>query len=306
MSVHRERFFRIAKWLWLLVISAIAAGLIRRHWSDISQELSLLTLWQLVASIGFLIAGKVLLGISACYAVRLQGSQLGFKPVMAMVSLSQLGKYIPGGIWHFLGRAAMYASHGMSSRVIARSLILENVWQWSGALFVGVLFVMHAWYPDLHIPVSRSFGIAIFVIIAVAVWQPFHGWVAGRLAADAATVISPWTTLALQTGSWLCFGVSLWALLPASLPVADAIGLAIGAFAISTLAGFLVPFAPAGLGVRELVIVAVLSRQFSIDQAAICAGLSRFVWLAVELLLAAVLYRFHTLPHGSHQVEPHA
>jgi len=305
-SVYRERFFRIAKWLWLLAVSIVAAGLVRRYWADISQQLRLLTLWQLVASIGCLIAGKALLGISAHHAVRLQENPLGFKSVMAMVSLSQLGKYIPGGIWHFLGRAAMYASHGMSSRGIARSLILENVWQWSGALFVGVLFLMYAWYPDLHVPVGRPFGMTVLVIVAVAVWWPFYGWMRGRLAADAITAPSPWTILALQAGAWLCFGVSLWALLPASPPVVDAIGLAIGAFAISTLAGFLVPLAPAGLGVRELVLVAALSRQFSIDQAAVCAGLSRFAWLAVELALAAGLYRFYS-PHRVpvSQVTPH-
>jgi hypothetical protein len=290
MSQPRGRFLRAAKWLWLLAVGIAVAVLAGRYWEQISLQIGSLAWWQLLISAAAVVLGKILLGVSARRATQTQGWRPPFQTLLAIVSLSQLGKYLPGGIWHFVGRGALYAAHGQKANVIAKALILENVWQWTSALLVGAL-LMYSCCGHPVLPPDRGWGLPIIAVVLVFAWLLLFRWSLKRCApAAGATGPGKWSILGIQTAAWICFGISLWALFPAPL-AADALVPATGAFALATLAGFLVPLAPAGLGVREVVLVALLSQQLDAGQAAICATMNRLVWLAVEGALAAALYR---------------
>jgi uncharacterized membrane protein YbhN (UPF0104 family) len=59
---------------------------------------------------------------------------------------------------------------------------------------------------------------------------------------------------------------------------------------LSTAAGFLVIFMPAGIGVRELVIIQLLTPRIGPVQAVVASLLVRTVWTLAELVLAGVLW----------------
>jgi uncharacterized membrane protein YbhN (UPF0104 family) len=59
--------------------------------------------------------------------------------------------------------------------------------------------------------------------------------------------------------------------------------------ALAPVAGFVVPVLPGGLGVREGVLMVALGPMFGQDLAVVAALALRLVWVAAELLAAAVL-----------------
>ena len=65
-----------------------------------------------------------------------------------------------------------------------------------------------------------------------------------------------------------------------------------GAVAIATVVGFLAVFAPGGMGVREGMLLEVLSVQPDIGekQAVFAALLLRLVWIVAEIAMATALY----------------
>jgi uncharacterized membrane protein YbhN (UPF0104 family) len=207
-----------------------------------------------------------------------------------MVSISQLGKYVPGGIWHFVGRAALYAEQGLRPAAIINVLVHENTWQWASAILIGTCLLLPHFVQQLGWPLSGG-GLFLCLLPALLlVW-----WATFQLArrwfpvAEAGIAAKQWRTLCVQLGAWLCFGFSFWMLLP-GLGGTATFAFTTGLFAGAAFAGFLVPLAPAGLGVREFVLTAGLSQYMPMYEAVTCAAVSRLIWIAVEVGLSGALY----------------
>ena len=62
----------------------------------------------------------------------------------------------------------------------------------------------------------------------------------------------------------------------------------LGSYCIAYVVGFFVPFAPAGLGVREATIVFAIAPFVGNEIAILLAGINRVLYFAVELLLAGI------------------
>ena len=71
-------------------------------------------------------------------------------------------------------------------------------------------------------------------------------------------------------------------------PAGKALPLAIGAFAFAWCAGFLVVLAPAGAGVREVIMVAILGPVVGTAPATAIALVSRAVTAVADLVVAGV------------------
>ena len=80
---------------------------------------------------------------------------------------------------------------------------------------------------------------------------------------------------------------------PAGADAVAALGLApvvIASVALATVAGFVVAVLPGGLGVREGVLMSALAPALGSDHAVVAALSLRLVWVAAELVAAAVFF----------------
>ncbi|MEW8584710.1 MAG: hypothetical protein AB2531_03020, partial [Candidatus Thiodiazotropha sp.] len=87
---------------------------------------------------------------------------------------------------------------------------------------------------------------------------------------------------------WLVLGFAFWITLT---PFATAeIGLVyiIGLYAFSYAVGFAVPFAPAGIGIRESVLVLGLAPYLDVNSAIVLAALNRIFYIFIEIILSAL------------------
>ena len=109
----------------------------------------------------------------------------------------------------------------------------------------------------------------------------------------------PWFTLPLLIEGlawaalgWVLLGMSQVAVL-AGIGVAPSwsIGAAsVASVALATVAGFAVPIAPGGFGVREWVLWTALTSSLDRDWAVVAALVLRLVWVVGEVMVAAILY----------------
>lgn len=183
---------------------------------------------------------------------------------------AQLGKYIPGSVWQYAGRAAVAGAHGIPIRPMGASLAVEFT---GSAVAAGSMsgFLLGWW------------GAALVAALAAALLAA-RPLVRSRRPGLFATVHA--TLLYLPV--WLLLGTSFW-LCARGLLGAPARDLAVytGAFAIAWLAGVLAFYAPGGLGVREAVLVALLSSRLGTADALVVAAASRLILILVDVLLAA-------------------
>ncbi len=269
----------------LVVVVWIAA----KSQHDILDLLGRISPWLLLASIALTALAKGLLAENARIAASRNGIPLDFPTAARLYNLSQLGKYIPGSIWQFIGRAAAYRERGAGYGAIRDALLVESLWIVAGAAVVGVVLtgpgmigiVTEALTPALAWWLGGGVLVVSMAMVALLVWRRALALRYLRLAFPSGRV------LAVQAGIWGLLGVAFWLLARAcELDVSP--WFATGLFAAGYALGFLVPFAPAGLGVRDAILTLGLLPYVPAGEALVVTILARLAYLLVDVGLVLV------------------
>jgi glycosyltransferase 2 family protein len=184
---------------------------------------------------------------------------------------AQLGKYLPGSVWQYAGRAAAARAHGIPLRPVGLSLPVEFVASAAASGVVAALLL--GWW-----------GLALITVVALLLLAT------DRVVRPRRRVLrSIIRATLLYLPAWLLLGVGFWLCARGLVGVpAHDIAFYTGAFAVAFLAGLLAIYAPGGLGVREAVLVALLSGRVSASDALIVAAASRLILVLVDVSLAGI------------------
>ncbi|MFD0631332.1 lysylphosphatidylglycerol synthase domain-containing protein [Catenulispora yoronensis] len=99
-------------------------------------------------------------------------------------------------------------------------------------------------------------------------------------------------TAARGFAGWVAAGLHIWVLAVAlGAPAWHTLLLAIGGYAFAWSVGFIIVFAPAGAGVRELILVAALQPVLDPGKATVVALASRLVTIVADLVAAGICAR---------------
>ncbi|MGH7128157.1 MAG: lysylphosphatidylglycerol synthase domain-containing protein [Planctomycetaceae bacterium] len=228
----------------------------------------------------------------------LGGPATPFPTLLRIWFLSTLARYIPGKIWQFVGTAKMAADAGLPPTLLLTSLLVSMGFNVVAAAAVGAAtipgagFLPAGWRTPLllgtlglaALTAHPAFLNACLRLVpralhhSVLTWD--RGWGVGiRL-------------LLLSALGWIVYGLGFWLFVAALTDVdASAIAPLSGVNALAFLAGYVVIVAPAGLGVRELSMAALLQPFVpgAAGIAAVIAIASRLWIVAGELLGTAVV-----------------
>lgn len=234
------------------------------------------------------------LGVSLDWSASVRGYMLPF-----------IARYIPGMVWGYLSRTHWLATrHGTSARVANLGAVIEVVGLILSAALVSALCGGLA-----RVPAIAGIGLVAAAAISIGIAVSAQ-WVGrpGRLRDLAARVgVADWLSeltlrrvavaLPWQVGLWLGYGAAIYCLIGAvAVWTSQALAIAIAAFALAWLAGFLAILLPSGLGLRELGLTYLLSGYAGLTQseATAVSVLGRVCVLIGELLfivLALILDR---------------
>jgi hypothetical protein len=204
---------------------------------------------------------------------------------------SQLGKYLPGSVWQYAGRVTLGRSRGISVQTGLASIAVEVV----GSLIAAAIVAA------LALPLAYAFAAWGALVLLCGIASVFRRGItsaAERLAAPALARVDRTTVAAslraepvavgLYILAWGLYGTSFWLTAHSlfAVPASDFLHY-VGAFAIAWVAGYVVVFAPGGIGVREAVLVALLSGRLGEAHAIGLAAASRLVLSAIDLAGAA-------------------
>lgn len=218
--------------------------------------------------------------------------------------LSQVAKYAPGGIWLFPARVVMYRDYGVERAIATAIVLIELVL--IVATGVGLAAVGGATALVGTSGTIVALAAAALVVISVAspaLWRFLASRgvkgadvVAARLGggrlAGARLLAWPGTVAAV---SWLLIGLGFHLLLVAVSPATTGWLQSAAIYAAAWVAGFLVVFAPAGLGVREAALAVGLTPVIGGPLSLAVAVGSRLWWLTAEtvhVLIAAIWRRW--------------
>lgn len=301
------------KWLLIavkLLIIVLVAWFIRdtllKAWRQIGeQSWHWRPLWLASAGAIYLI-GLLPAGLYWFYVLKVLGQDVRWASTLRAYYIGHLGKYVPGKAMVVVLRTLMVRGQRVDTAVAVVSVFFETLTMMAVGAFLaaGILAVR------LHEERILFWGsIGLMIVSGLPVLPPIFRFLA-RLAgigksdpaATAALSRLNWGTL---LAGWLCM-ILVWVLMGASLWAAfRAMGITdvglieygpelVAAVSLSMVAGFL-SFIPAGLGVRDLVLIELLVKMFArggINDAlaTVAGGLLRLIWLVSELIISGILY----------------
>lgn len=248
------------------------------------QDLSRYLSWSSAIGIGTAAIGYSLIIPISSWAWRRILSDMsvdkGWGELSTIMAVTQLAKYIPGNIGQHVGRAAMSLGRGIPLRPYSISVVSEAVLAVIAATFVGMATctlsgmstAMLEQHSALTMPTLMALACASALAIALA-WHTIPRLLQ-RLAArehkDGAHVTLPRVrtiayALIAYMANYAIIGIGITAMVLLLLPDQQEQWLLLtGSFSLAWVIGFFAPGAPAGLGVREGLMLALL--QFSYNQ----------------------------------------
>jgi glycosyltransferase 2 family protein len=217
---------------------------------------------KLAASVATYVAVMVLAAFGWRAVLRSFGVEPGLWAAERQMLISQIGKYVPGNVAQYVGRAAMAVNSGIAGKTVAIALIADTA-----AIVGGGLIAVTV--PLALSPNSGSLiGIALpdrpqllfigltmtvlFVVVLSLNLVPFLG----RQLKQLPKIQPAWLILALLVYalSFLLLGLSLHFVAGSLSASPMPLWLSIEVFAAGWIAGLMTPGAPGGLGVRESVL----------------------------------------------------
>lgn len=240
--------------------------------------------------------------------------RVSFVDVFSIVSLSALGKYLPGKIWVAANYYALSRKAKIKSEDIGTSFIIS----WSLLFLTGGVCIV----PVISfLPAMSKFLIPILLaIFALAIHPKVLKWAVFLLhnvirkylklgqenyaeASNQPGYLLYVEVILLYAVHWLIAGVAVYLAIYAFRPVQTiSFPVCVAAYALAAIGGHIVFFVPAGLGVREGIGAFVLAPMINMDFAVLVMVLVRIVGLVVELsfaLAAIVLVGLATQSDGS-------
>jgi len=210
--------------------------------------------------------------------------------------LSNLARYVPGNIWSYVGAVELARREDVARRVTLAVMALTQV------LSVGV--AVAAGLPVLLAERARLGRPALLGAVVVAALAGLAVLFRGRLLELARRRMPGFDprelTPSAGTVAWLVAGYAVYwavtglafaALVAALHPLAAGdVPVVVAAYAAAYAAGFLALLTPAGLGVREGVLVVALAPVLPAGPALVVALVSRLWMMLVELAGAAVAH----------------
>jgi len=197
-----------------------------------------------------------------------------------IMSITQMAKYLPGNVGQHIGRITMSMSRGIGIQALTVTMLIETALTPFAALLVGLVGAglsrtgIMTLFQGNKIALVLALVAGCAVIIVLGSSRRFLPYLLRRYAPAYAdtrwlTSLPRRTTLfqclAMYCLNYIMIGVGLVILARLLFPEAafqDAM-LLIGSFALAWVAGFFTPGAPAGMGVREVIMLGLLSGSYS-------------------------------------------
>ncbi len=302
--MRAKSWWTIARRLALVGVLLLVGHYVWRHLADLRQLDFSFTPAPLLLSITAALSWMLVQSYLWRLVLRAVGAATGARPAIAQVWLPNLGKYLPGKIWAAVGRIYLSGLAGIPLARATLGLAVENVcFILAGAMLAAITLLLSTGLSrsgaddhELLLPLLAVVVVGL-VVVHPRVWSGVANLLLRRLGRET---IEPHIGYRRSLGLVLCYVVS-WSLLGIGLcawtmaiaPFTPELALrVVGVYVIGWSLGYVSMLAPAGIGVREGIMMAGLAGQVAPEQAvAIALGLRVYFTLidVVAALLAVAV-----------------
>lgn len=273
-SPGRTILINILKLVLIAIVLYFVYGQFSKHWQEVvaydwSVNFGLLILSLVVHLIAFTMFSR-----TWCLIIGTLGYKVKLRHAFKIAYIADLGRYIPGKIWPLFGMAYLARQLGIQEERAVTSWGLAMIFNLPSALLAGgACFLLYPGTFDIDITSTLGrgaylIGAGILIFSVLLIFLPNKVFILANYflrklkRPEIILKIKLTTALKIYSGyiiCWLLFGLAFWIFVKAvaggeTIPLVPTMG----AFIIAYQIGYLAFFAPGGIGIRELVLNAVL------------------------------------------------
>ncbi|WP_194784487.1 lysylphosphatidylglycerol synthase domain-containing protein [Actinomyces haliotis] len=291
----RKVLTTVLKWLIILVAVVFLAREVVSQWAEVKDVLAVMPVWSVVASVVLAMGAVAASGEQQRLLLLALGHDIARREWFAVFFAAQLGKYVPGTAWAYVSQMELSRAKGVRRASSVIVMLLGAGMTVLASFAVGLVAAPYptvGWLPVWLRALAGALGIVGLVILsarpAVFAWAVRH--LPERARVDTTTldgVRHLWTPTAWTLLATVLYGLHVLVLATVTTPgdASEMIWRALGGFATAWVVGFLAIIVPAGVGVREVILVAFLAPVTGAAAALTVTVLSRFLIIIAETLL---------------------
>jgi len=221
--------------------------------------------------------------------------EIDFRRAFAILYVSQLGKYLPGKIWSYVGQVYLADKEGISkSNALISSVLLQVL---SIATGIYIFLISLLFWDKISLFLVFFILVSLLVVSLAAVHFGVLDWiiklVVNRLLKRKTTAkIRP--VIVIRAGSilmlsWVAYGVAYYHFVNSFYPIDLISAIKVtGIYTISWLIGYASVLTPGGLGIREGAQAYLLNIFFPLP-ISIIISLACRAWLTIgEITVASI------------------
>jgi len=313
LLVSRKRALLALKVVLTLIVVAYVGRVIASGWRDFrsgSVGLELHWQWILASNAAFLVAYAVL--VQTWRVVLLEwGSRVRFWDAAHIFAVSSLARYVPGKLWQ-IGAMSMLAKRaGASPAAAAGAAVVSTL----ANVATGLLVVVATGWSLVDLAYRSGGRWGVPLLIAAGLVLLSTPWLLPPVLRRAERLLGrplslgrlPPRAIAYavigNVVAWLIYGVAFWLLTRGVLGSAPGRLVAyVAVYTMSYIFGYLMLFAPAGVGFRESAMILVMPAAGlgGVGEATVMAVASRLTLTILEMA-PGLLFLMRSLgePHES-------
>jgi glycosyltransferase 2 family protein len=278
-----------------------------KHWNNVAQIFSFRDNWP---GIAYSVIFYTLLWLFMVFGWKIiensLGGELSFKNSFTIYGRTNIAKYIPGNVFHFVGRHILSKDVGIPVNIVLNGIFMEALLMVIGTgLLVVPSLLIYGTQKITFLSTNRIIFtiillsvLIIIIVICLKFIPSLKNWLIKKnllvdiekikikkVIGSAIIVI----ILYLFYHSCVSFMIVILTKYFWSLKIQQLI-IFIGAYSLGWLVGFITPGAPAGLGVREAIIVGFLSPYLTQPRALVIALVFRLIAIFGDFIFFAAAY----------------
>ena len=230
----------------------------------------------------------------------LSGKLISFKESMQVYTKSNILKYIPGNVFQYVGRNELALRNDIKHVDVAFSTVLDVLIEASGTLILPMIFlfsqiitIFNLYRKTLLLLVGV--GIVVMLIIVLVAYVKFKGKLLALLQRymdvinlkNSLKIVGCFLYAAAMSIAISLLYMFILIFVLGQIVDAQMFFYIMGAYSISWLIGFLIPGAPAGMGIKEAVMLTIVSGMLSADIIALSLVTFRVLSIVSDVLAFA-------------------
>jgi uncharacterized membrane protein YbhN (UPF0104 family) len=280
----------------VLILAAVGVAL-WRNWSEVSGELGQASLTALAEAFVLALLSPICTMLGWRVLLGDLGSRLHNAEAASVFFLGQLGKYLPGSVWTVVAQTDMAARLKVPRR---RTAVVGLVFLLMSVLCGGLVGLPAV--PLLLDKLGINLPAWIFSVVAalalVAMWPTVLNRAIGfalrvlrrEPLEHSFTARAVVAALAWFIAAWVVMGAAVWVLArdlgPATGSTRHVLVVTISGYALAAIIGMVSFLVPAGVGIRDGLLIVVLGTVLPVPAATAVVILSRFLTVFTDVLVA--------------------